>query len=156
MYVSDCMRTHVYTIKADATLEDAIRLMAHQMVGIVPVIDTEQYLLGVVVLDDVLTEFMPHFVQILRSADYIHDYSFLENRPWPAGLRKKPITEIMRSPYYLKEDASLMEAIVYMHNHQLGDVPVVNEGKQLVGLVSRARIGSLFLIDWLNKQPEDE
>jgi CBS domain-containing protein len=60
----------------------------------------------------------------------------------------------MRPPYYLRENCSLMQAMVFMHNHQVTDVPVVNAEKQLVGLVSRVRVGSLFLASWLNPKSE--
>ena len=58
-YVSDCMRTQVYTVKTGATLVEATRIMSSYMVGTVPVIDDERYVVGVLVLDDLLTQFMP-------------------------------------------------------------------------------------------------
>jgi CBS domain-containing protein len=156
LYVADCMRTQVFTVGSDATLREAIRIMGHHMIGTVPVIDTERHVLGVVVLDDVLTEFMPQFVQVLRTSDFVHDYGLFETGARTAHLADKPLKDIMRPPYYLAADSGLMEAMVFMHNHQVSDVPVVDDQKQLVGLVSRVRVGSLFLIDWLNNLPEKE
>ncbi|MFC1959470.1 CBS domain-containing protein [Chloroflexota bacterium] len=153
-YVSDCMRTQVYTVKTGATLIEAMRIMSSYMVGTVPVIDDERYLVGVLVLDDLLTQFMPQFVQLLRTTDFVHHYGMFEMGPRTADLLEKPLAEIMRPPYYLKEDSGLMEATVFMHNHQVADVPVVNAEKQLVGLVSRVRVGSLFLVDWLDQKNE--
>lgn len=154
MQVSDCMRTQVFTVGTGATLAEAMRIMGSRMVGTVPVIDKDRHVAGVLVLDDLLTQLMPRFVQVLRSTDFIHDYGKFELGPYAVHLLDKPLHEIMRPPYSLKEDSSLMEAMVFMHNHQVDDVPVVNAAGELVGIVSRVRVGSLFLIDWLDKTSE--
>ena len=153
-YISDCMRTQVYTVKTGATLVEAMRIMGSHMVGTVPVIDDERHVVGVLVLDDLLTQFMPQFVQVLRTTDIVHYYGMFEMGSHAAGVLEKSLDEIIRPPYFLKQDSSLMEAMVYMHNHQVADVPVVNAEKQLIGLVSRVRVGSLFLVDWLNQKSE--
>ena len=154
MNVSDCMRTQVFTVGASATLVEAMRIMGNNMVGSVPVVDGERHLVGVIVLDDLLTQFMPKFVQVLRTTDFVHDYSKFEMGHHAADLLKKPLAEIMRPPYYLHQNSGLMQAMVFMHNHQVTDVPVVNADKQLVGIVSRVRVGNMFLIDWLNTQDD--
>jgi CBS domain-containing protein len=153
-YVSDCMRTQVYTVKTGATLGEALRIMGSHMVGTVPVVDDERHLVGILVLDDLMTQFMPKFVQVLRTTDFVHNYGTFEMGAHAADLLEKPLGELMRLPYHLKEDSGLMEAMVFMHNHQVNDVPVVNADKQLVGLVSRVRVGSLFLVGWLNQISE--
>ncbi len=154
MQVSDCMRTQVFTVETGATLVEAMRIMGSRLVGTVPVIDKNRHVMGVLVLDDLLTQLMPRFVQVLRSTDFIHDYGKFELGPYATHLLDKPLREIMRPPYSLKEGSSLMEAMVFMHNHQVDDVPVVNAAGELVGIVSRVRVGSLFLVDWLDKTSE--
>lgn len=151
MNVLDCMRTQVFTVHTGATLVEAMQIMGTHMVGTIPVIDAQRHLDGVVVLGDLLTQFMPKFVQVLRTTDFVHDYGAFEFGPHASSLLKKPLAEIMRPPFFLHEDSGLMQAMVFMHNHQVSDVPVVNAEQQLVGIVSRMRVGSLFLIDWLNK-----
>lgn len=152
--VADCMRTQVFTVNADATLVEAMRIIGGHMVGIVPVIDRERHVVGVVVLDDLLTRFMPKFVQLLRKTDFVQDYGKFEMGLPTADLLDKPLSEIMRPPYFLSEHSGLMEAMVFMHNHQVVDVPVVDAGRRLVGVISRVRVGSLFLMDWLNEKSE--
>ena len=155
MFVADCMRTQVFSVKSSSTLIEAIQIMGDHMVGTLPVLDDEQHVVGVVVLDDLLTQFMPRFVHLLRSTDFVHDYGQLEMGPKFFRLARKPLHEIMRPPYFLAETCSLMEAMVFMHKNQVVDVPVVNEDEKLVGLVSSVRVGSLFLVDWLGKLPTD-
>lgn len=156
MYVSDCMRTQVFSVKTAASLIDAIRIMGDHMVGTLPVLDDEKHIVGVVVLDDLLTQFMPQFVHVLRTTDFVHDYGELEAGPKFYRLAHKPLHEVMRPPYFLPQTCGLMEAMVFMHNHQVADVPVVDKQEQLVGLVSRVRVGSLFLVDWLDSLPDKD
>lgn len=156
MHVSDCMITEVYTIGVDATLNDAVRIMAEYRVGTLPVVNADRRVLGVLLLDDILLEFMPDFVGVLRSVDFVQDYGFLEGGHPPPGIAEKPVRDIMRPPYFVPVDSGLMAAMVLMHKHQVTDVPIVNEQQRLVGLVSYVRVGSLFLKGWLSRLPPKE
>jgi len=156
MKVADCMITTVYTVDVEARLREAMRLMAEPMIGTLPVIDTDRCLRGVLVMEDVLTRFMPQFVEMIRSADFVHDYGvFAAGRQSPQ-LAEEPVKKLMRSAFYVTPDSGLMEALVVMHKHRVPDVPVVNGDEQVIGLVSQARVGSLFLADWLAHFPDEE
>lgn len=154
MNVSDCMRREVFTVKTGTSLFEAMRLMGTQMIGTVPVIDDNRHLVGVLLLADVLTQFMPRFVQVLDSTDFVHDFGRFEMGPPSSALLGRSLADLMRPPFSLAEDSGLMQAMVYMHNHRVNDVPVVDRDKRLVGIVSRMRVGSVFLMDWLNKMDE--
>jgi CBS domain-containing protein len=140
----------VYTITENGLLHDAMLQMAEHMVGALPVVNEQNHLLGIILLDDILTLFMPHFVEMLRSADFIHDYSFLEHGRNKPQLVKKAVTELMRKPYFIQYNGQLMEAMVLMHKHGVEELPVLNDDNCVIGIVSRGRVGSLFLTDWLN------
>ena len=156
MQVSDCMRTTVYTVGADARLREAMQLMAQYMIGTLPVIDDEKNLLGVVVLDDILTRFMPQFVDLLHSTDQVQDSGVLETGRQSAHLVNEPIASVMRPPYSVRADSGLVAAMLMMHRHEFDDVPVVDENERLVGLVSNVRVGSMFLLDWINHLADED
>ena len=156
MQVADCMRTEVFTIGPDATLGDAINLMAHHMVATLPVVDAEGHLLGVVVMDDILGQFIPTYFELLRTADFIHDFSFLETSRPPQSLTEKPIETVMRAPYCIGAENRLIAALVVMHKHHVSDAPVTDDDKRVVGLVSFARVSSLFLAEWLGHVADTE
>ncbi|MCB9455308.1 MAG: CBS domain-containing protein [Anaerolineaceae bacterium] len=149
MRISDCMITTVYTIHEEALLGEAMQTIADHLIAILPVVNGQHQLAGILVLDDILSFFMPHFVKLLRSADFIHDYGILETGRKRPHLAKRQCREVMRQPYCVEESSGLMPAMVLMHKHHVSDIPVVNAEKQVVGLVSRGRVGSLFLRDWL-------
>ena len=156
MQVSDSMRTTVYTVGPGATLRDAMQLMAQHMIGILPVIDEDRHILGVVVLDDILTRFMPQFVDLLHSTDPVNDSGVLETGRQSGQLVNKPITEIMRPPYSVRTDTGLVEAMLQLHRDEFTDAPVVDEADRLVGLVSNVRVGSMFLLDWINHLTDED
>ena len=153
MQVSNCMITSVYTVTEDAVLSEAMSKLADHMIETLPVINTERFLVGIVLLDDVLTLFMPNFVEMLRSADFIHDYSFLKKSHENPHLPQKSIREVMRKPFSVHQSSGLMEAMVLMHKHHVGELPVLDEEDRLIGIVSRGRAGGLFLSDWLKHLP---
>lgn len=156
MQVSDCMRTTVYTIEADATLREAMQLMAQHMIGTLPVIDEARHVVGVVVLDDILTRFMPQFVELLRSTDKGRDSGLLEAGRQSAHLVNEPLTSVMRPPYSVRADSGLEAAMLLLHRDQFTDAPVVDEDERLVGLVSDVRVGSMFLLDWINHLADED
>jgi len=156
MYVTDCMRTKVYTIGIDEVLRSAMQIMAEHMIGTLPVIDAERYVLGVLTMNDVLTQFMPHFVEVMRSTDFVHDYGVLEAGRKAPHVVDKAVRDIMHPPYYVTPDSGLMAAMVLMSKLQVSEAPVVNDDKQLIGIVSRVQVGSVFLKDWLSHFAEKD
>ena len=62
----------------------------------------------------------------------------------------------MKKPFYVKDTDGLMAPMVIMYKHRVNDVPVVNNEQRVVGLVSLARVGSIFLRQWLANQPTQE
>ncbi len=151
MTVADCMITPVHTIHPEATLRDVVQTMTNHRVGTLPVVDDDHHLVGMVLLDDVLVQFMPNVIDMLRSADFIHDYGFLEQGHIHPGQADRSIKTIMRAPYSVQSSSSLMEALVLMHKHQVDELPVLDEQKKVVGIVSRQRVGTLFLSNWLRR-----
>ena len=150
MNVKDFMKTGVVSIHEDATLRDAASLVAENLVGLLPVVDDGGVLVGVLSMDDILRQFLPRFVEMMEQADFIHDYGVLEAGKEHVVLNT-PIRDLMQHPFYVLETDHLMAPIVIMHKHRSGDVPVVDEHDKLVGLVSHAQVGGMFLKDWLDR-----
>lgn len=59
------------------------------------------------------------------------------------------VADCMRTTVYtIAAGATLREAMQLMAQHMIGTLPVVDDKKQVVGLISYVRVGSLFLSDW--------
>lgn len=154
MNVLDCKVNVVYTITPDALLIEATQKMANERVNTLPVIDHDEHLVGMLLLDDVLAEFLPDFVDMVRSADFIHDFSFYTLKDYPKDLNTLHVRDMMRAPYHIQHNSDLMTAIVLMHKHQAAELPILDDHKHLIGLVSRTRVAALFLSDWLANQQQ--
>ncbi|MCI0708806.1 MAG: CBS domain-containing protein [Chloroflexi bacterium] len=150
MNVKDFMKTVVISIHQDATLRDAAQLVADHLVGLLPVVDDERVLVGVLSMDDILRQFIPPFVEMIEQADFIHDYGALESGKEHVALDAL-VRDLMQHRFYVRETDHLMAPIVIMYKHRSGDVPVVDEHDKLVGLVSHAQVGGMFLKDWLDR-----
>jgi len=152
MQIKDFMRTHVHTIYQTATLRQAIETFSQHLVGILPVLDDEDKLCGVLRIEDTLKQFMPKFVEMIQEADFIHDYGLLERGLRSVNVDDIAVIELMQRRFYVNENDGLMSCIVIMYKKKVNDVPVVNDDKKVVGIVSYARTGSIFLKEWLAQE----
>ena len=152
MQIKDFMRTHVHTIYKTATLRQAIEAFSQHLVGVLPVLDDEDKLCGVLRMEETLKRFMPKFVEMIQEADFIHDYGLLEHGLRSVDVDNISVSDLMERRFYVNENDGLMSCIVIMYKKKVNDVPVVNDDKKVVGIVSYARAGSIFLKEWLAQE----
>ncbi len=98
------------TIKYDALVGDALRLMAENHIGGIPVVDEQNYLIGIVTNRD------------LRFQD--------DN--------KRPIAEVMTSENLITVSPAITipQATEILSKHRIEKLPVVDENNKLVGLIT--------------------
>lgn len=137
MKVSDVMTRTPVAVRADATLEEAARIMVGAQVSGLPVIDDEGALIGILSEGDLLRRaeletagqpvtWLSAFLAPKRAArDYVRTHS----------LR---VREIMTSRVVsTSPDRPLAEVVGIMESRHVKRLPVMQDGK-LVGIVSRA------------------
>lgn len=109
---SDVMIREVTTISADATVDDAIRILLEHRIGGVPVVDSRGMLVGMICEFHLLeTVFAPHILC----------------EPVRAFMRKDVIS--------VSEDMLLADVASILTMHHLRRVPVLRDG-QLIGLIT--------------------
>lgn len=98
------------TIKYDALVGDALRLMAENHIGGIPVVDEQNYLIGIVTNRD------------LRFQD---DH-------------KRPIAEVMTSENLItvSPNITIPQATEVLSKHRIEKLPVIDENNKLVGLIT--------------------
>ncbi len=105
---------HIFTIKADNTLQEALEIMASEKISSLPVMDESNKLIG-----------------IISERDYIRKAIPERKVPW----------EIVVGDYMTKEVISvaktdlLQECMKIMSNNRIRHLPVLEEGK-MIGLIS--------------------
>ena len=148
MIIRDCMKKNVFAVSAKTTIKEAIAFLAEHHFGLLPVLDDERRLLGVVGLSDLLNLALPAVVHMLRDVDYIGDFGAIEKyQPSPEVLAR-PITTLMRPGTVVRDDSGLIRSYALMLQHELHDLPVVDQDGRLIGIASRVDIGTTILNSW--------
>jgi CBS domain-containing protein len=145
------MKRNVFSVTTTTTLGEAARLLVEKHIGLLPVIDDESKLVGILGLADVLTLFLPDFVNLIDNLDFVHDFGALEDVRASPALQARPVSEFMREPVSVEETVGLLRAYTRLLKYELHDLPVVKSDMTLVGIASRVDVGTAFLATWGTK-----
>ena len=137
MRVLDLMTIDVLTVRPETTLKEAARLMVESRISGLPVVDDRGRLVGIVTEADFLS----------RQADSAQDARLLaavfdEAAPSPAATLVKDA--MSPDPVGIYPEANLAEAARLMAEHGVKRIPVINDERKVVGIMSRADIVMAF------------
>lgn len=147
MKIRDCTVREVVSVVTTTTLGEAARLLVEKRVGLLPVTDDANRLVGVFGLSEMLALFLPACMNLIDDLDFVHDYGALEEVRISPEMRTQQISDFMRKPISVEESESLLRACTMMLQHRLHDLPVVRPNGTLVGMASRVDIGTAFLAE---------
>ena len=91
---------------------------------------------------------MPAFVGLIEDFDFVKDFGFLEQRQPAPEVMAQPVSAVMEEPVSVRASSGLLRAFSIIHAHNLIDLLVVDDERNLVGLASRADIGNALLSSW--------
>ncbi len=121
MKLNKVIETDLRTVSVDATLGDLVKIVSRSSRNIFPVVDTNDELLGIVLLDDI-RKIM--FNQDLYDTTYVRDY--------------------MTTPPTVVNMEDLMDTVMKkFEDTGAWNLPVIQEGKY-VGFVSKAKIFNTY------------
>ncbi|MFH1460225.1 MAG: CBS domain-containing protein [Candidatus Omnitrophota bacterium] len=142
MQVKEIMQTPVLSVKRGTTLSQLLELFKDfHSFPVVPVVDNDNILIGIVHIKSFFEIFQPHHQDILmrnplsmisREPTNIFDIDIEEGMGFlvlVADIMDKKIVKI-------KETQDLKEAYNLMQLHGRNMVPVVDDQKKLVGIIS--------------------
>lgn len=148
MKIGDCMKRNIIFISSEATIREAASQMTACHIGLLPVVNRNRKLIGVIGLPDLLSLEMPAFFNLIADLDFVSDFGAAEFiRPTPEQI-DLPVTTLMQPARSVSENSKMLHAYGLMLKHNLSDLPVVSENGQLVGIVSRVDIGTAILSSW--------
>jgi len=135
--VRDVMSTDVVTVKRGISYKQVARLMTEHRVNALPVVASNQQLLGVVSEADVLRKEERRFRWLARGLGGGRERA-------KAGARTAG--ELMTSQVITTHpDASLASAARLMNDHHIRRLPVLDGSGKLIGMVSRRDLLQVFL-----------
>lgn len=148
MIISNHMKRNVVSILETSTIREAAAVLVKHHIGLLPIVDHENRLVGAVGLRDLLALELPDFINFVADVDFVHDFGAVETTlPSEEKLESK-ITTLMKSAISVTEDSGLMRTYALMLQHNLHDMPVVSMDGKLVGVASRVDIGTAILAEW--------
>ena len=134
--IRDVMTRTVVSVKGNADLHEAARLLSENRISGMPVIDNENRVIGVVSEADIL---------VLAGMKKEHSFKdILRNilgEPVPARTGGDRVEEVMSLPALtISEDEDIRTAAVILDERRIKRLPVVDKQGKLIGIVSRADI----------------
>lgn len=146
--IKNCMKKNVVSIPETASIREAAKRMADKRIGTLPVVDSQDMVIGMISLQQLLTLELPDFFDLIPDLDFLQDFGAVESsRPTPDQI-DQPITGLMQPAMTVVEDCGLLRAFGVMLKHNLADLIIVTEDGRLSGIASRVDIGSAILANW--------
>jgi CBS domain-containing protein len=142
------MKRNVISIPATSTIREAAAIFAEKHIGLLPIVDENDRLAGVVGLRDLLSLELPDFVRLVDDYDFVHDFGAVETTRPSVEMLNTPITSLMKDAYTVEEGCGLLRAYALMLQYNLHDMPVVSKAGKLIGIASRVDIGTAILSTW--------
>ena len=134
--VRDVMTTTVVTVKKDADLHEAARLLSENKISGMPVVDNDNRVIGVVSEADVLTlagmKKEHTFRDVLRN---------VLGEPVTARAGGNRVQDVMSFPALtISADEDIRKVAVILDERRIKRLPVVDAEGRLIGIISRADI----------------
>jgi CBS domain-containing protein len=148
MVISKYMKRNVVSIHEGSTIREAAAVFVKFHVGLLPIVDVDNRLIGVVGLRDLLSLELPDFISFVADVDFVHDFGAVETTRPSAEVLDSPVTTLMSPAISVSEDSGLLRTYALMLQHNLHDMPVVSADGKLVGVASRVDIGAAILSAW--------
>jgi CBS-domain-containing membrane protein len=148
MEIRQYMKRNVVSIPETSTIREAASVFVKHHVGLLPIVDRNGKLIGVVGLRDLLSLELPDFVNFIADLDFVHNFGAVETTRPSAEVLDKPVKTLIRPAISVTEDTGLLRTYALMLQHELHDMTVVSSQGTLVGVASRVDIGTAILSTW--------
>ena len=132
MLVKDFMIKNVYVLEENESLRSLLELMVDKRVGGVPVVNKENKLVGMISDGDVLSGINPktyagYYIYYIENLD--ENILAKADQPIKQFMRKKVVA--------VQENNDLEDVLKLLAHHHFKKIPVINDKKEIVGIVSR-------------------
>jgi len=139
MKVKDIMTTKVVSVTPSTGIRKIYKIFCDNNVGGVPVVDSENKVIGIVTKTELLDALIPDYFEMIGDFLFIDDLGALEEQ-----LESMPSLDLfiaedlmVTDVTTINQDASLMKAPVLMNKFNVRRLPVVDKNKKLAGIITR-------------------
>jgi CBS domain-containing protein len=140
----DFMIKDVISLNEDASIKTLLEVLMKHKIGGLPLVDPNNKLLGIVTDGDVLRymnpkAFISSYVTYIEELD--ETLKSKSESPVKAIMKKKVV--------FVREEDELEDVLKLLATHHFKKIPVVNEKREVVGVISRGdmirKLGELLL-----------
>jgi CBS domain-containing protein len=145
MKAREFMTSQVVACREDERVEDAARVMCDNGFSVLPVVDSEDRLVGIVTESDFVGKEVnvPHALASIKRL-FGKLFYFEDIEPIYAQAKKKKLSEVMtKDPVTITPDTTLTSIVNLMLSKKLKRLPVVDQGR-IVGMVTRKDLIKAF------------
>lgn len=141
--VADVMSRDPQTVRPETPLQEAIQILANNRISGLPVVDELRKLVGVLSETDLMWQEMgatpPAYVMLLDSVIYLKNPVRYEKELHKA--LGQTVGELMTPDVItVGPDSTLSEAARLMYEKQVRRLPVIDESRRVVGILTRGDI----------------
>jgi len=141
--VADVMSHNPILVRPQTPLKEAIQILAEKRISGLPVIDDAGKLVGIISETDLMWQETgvtpPAYIMILDSVIYLQNPGTYER-----DLHKalgQTVGEVMsKNPVAISPHKSLKEAAQLIQNHKVQRLPVLDNGGNVIGILTRGDI----------------
>ena len=148
MVIGKFMKRDAISIPDTSTIREAALVFVKHHIGLLPVLDQNKKVIGVVGLRDLLTLELPDFITFVTDVDFVHDFGAVEITRPSSEILDQSVQTLMKPAITVPEDSGLLRTYALMLQHGLHDMPVVSPDGTLLGVASRVDIGVAILSAW--------
>jgi len=142
------MKRNVVSIPETTTVREVASVFVKHHIGLLPIVDENKKLVGVIGVRDLLSLELPDFVSFIADLDFVHDFGAVEDTRPSSKVLDQSIQTLMKPAITVPENSGLLRAYALMLQHGLHDMPVVSPDDILLGVASRVDIGTAILSTW--------
>ena len=153
MIVSDIMSRDVKTVTPDTSCRDVWKKIFSTHVHTVPVVTSQNKLVGIVTRKDLLARLYPNYQDVLEFLETPQDFEAMEERIKelaPVKVKELMVTTVI----FCRESTLVMRALSRMIVRHVDQLPVLNDDDEVLGVITKGDIFySLFQRNFPSKLP---
>lgn len=142
MTAKDIMKSEVFTISEDASVQELAKLLAKKKISGAPVVDDQHRVVGIVSEGDLVSQdadiHFPHYIELLGNIIYLESVKKYEEQLEKAAASS--VRDIMTTDVVtVQKDAEIDEIATLITERQVNRLPVL-DGDILIGIITRADV----------------
>ncbi|MFH1690422.1 MAG: CBS domain-containing protein [Candidatus Eisenbacteria bacterium] len=140
----DYMTTDVVSVGRAANVAEIVALLKKHRIPGVPVVDEDKRLLGLVTHEELINIFIPHYLSMFDELAFLDDLGEIEAQTMAEIEPTLFLAEDIMATNLITAgpSTSIMKVAALMVNRKLVLVPVVDEDRRVVGVLSRNDVSS--------------